>query len=254
MLKGNAYMTTQADDVVFGAFLRQSGGCITVEQMLEGISVFAKNFGCQWVAYGTPVHVQNSRRKYLNRLETISNYPRPWQEHCLKEGYDKLDPSVKARQSQSLPILWGTAYCDPNTTDRERRIFDEAREFGLKAGVTVPLHGRWGDFSILNFGQTEENELTKFAIDCLQLAGLFFHLKVGIRLDLNGDRPRLTPREEECMFWIAQGKSSGVIASLLGISPNTVDFHIKSIHRKLGTGNRTVAAIKALTLGLIEMQ
>ena|GEM_PF-3297045 len=35
---------------------------------------------------------------------------------------------------------------------------------------------------------------------------------------------------------------------------NTVDYHIKIVMKKLGTGNRMVAAKKAEQLGLIEPQ
>ena len=40
---------------------------------------------------------------------------------------------------------------------------------------------------------------------------------------------------------------------ILNISENTVNFHIKNVMRKLDTTSRTVAVIKAIRLGLIEM-
>jgi LuxR family transcriptional activator of conjugal transfer of Ti plasmids len=62
----------------------------------------------------------------------------------------------------------------------------------------------------------------------------------------------LSEREKACLLWTARGKSSWEIGRILSISENTVVFHIKNAMRKLGTSNRTLAAVKALQLGLIE--
>ena len=61
----------------------------------------------------------------------------------------------------------------------------------------------------------------------------------------------LSSRERACLGWAAQGKSSWDIGAILAISENTVNFHIKNAMRKLQTTSRTVAAIKAMQLGLI---
>src|SRR5437867_5523044 len=44
----------------------------------------------------------------------------------------------------------------------------------------------------------------------------------------------LTPREREVLRAMSQGKSTGTIATALGISPLTVKAHVKSILAKLG--------------------
>jgi DNA-binding CsgD family transcriptional regulator len=52
----------------------------------------------------------------------------------------------------------------------------------------------------------------------------------------------LTPREEQILFWIAQGKSNAQIAKILNISSATVGKHLEHIYPKLGVENRTAAA------------
>ncbi|WP_068309911.1 helix-turn-helix transcriptional regulator [Aliiruegeria sabulilitoris] len=61
----------------------------------------------------------------------------------------------------------------------------------------------------------------------------------------------LSPREAEILRWIARGKSNSVIAEILGISPHTVDTHIRRIYRKLGAGDRTTAALRGMETGLL---
>lgn len=66
--------------------------------------------------------------------------------------------------------------------------------------------------------------------------------------------PVLSEKEIECILWAARGKSSREIGRILNRSENTVNFHIKNVMRKLDTGSRTVAAMKAVSLGIIELE
>lgn len=59
------------------------------------------------------------------------------------------------------------------------------------------------------------------------------------------DEPRLTPREEQTLSFIAQGLTQPQVARRLGISPNTVDTHVKRIRKKLGAGNKADLVRKA---------
>jgi DNA-binding NarL/FixJ family response regulator len=56
----------------------------------------------------------------------------------------------------------------------------------------------------------------------------------------------LTPREAEVLLWVAQGKSNGDIAILLGMAEKTVKKHMSSIFVKLGVEGRNAATIRAL--------
>ena len=63
----------------------------------------------------------------------------------------------------------------------------------------------------------------------------------------------LTPREMEVLELVAQGLSNKVVAARLGISDQTVKFHIGSITGKLGAANRTDAVRRAARRGLIAL-
>ena len=58
----------------------------------------------------------------------------------------------------------------------------------------------------------------------------------------------LTPREAEVLLWVAQGKSNGEIATILGCAENTIKVHLKRTFEKLGFENRNAATICALEL------
>ena len=56
----------------------------------------------------------------------------------------------------------------------------------------------------------------------------------------------LTPRVAEVLLWVAQGKTNGEIAMILGNSEATVKKHVLEIFAKLGVETRTAASLRAL--------
>jgi LuxR family transcriptional activator of conjugal transfer of Ti plasmids len=63
---------------------------------------------------------------------------------------------------------------------------------------------------------------------------------------------KLSEREKTCLSWAALGKSSWDIATILGLSEHTVNFHLENAMKKLDAPSRTVACFRAVKLGLIE--
>ena len=56
----------------------------------------------------------------------------------------------------------------------------------------------------------------------------------------------VTAREAEVLLWLARGKSIADIASILGVSPRTVNKHLEQIYKKLGVENRVAAVRTAM--------
>jgi DNA-binding NarL/FixJ family response regulator len=59
----------------------------------------------------------------------------------------------------------------------------------------------------------------------------------------------LSPRETTVLEMTSQGLKNGEIAERLNVSVHAVKFHLASIYRKLGVGNRTEAAVTYLRAG-----
>ena len=83
-------------------------------------------------------------------------------------------------------------------------------------------------------------------------------LGIGIRagIEADGDRDRvfeeaLTHRELEVLELLAEGLPNKGIADRLGISDQTVKFHIASIMGKLGASNRVETVRRAVRRGLL---
>jgi DNA-binding NarL/FixJ family response regulator len=63
----------------------------------------------------------------------------------------------------------------------------------------------------------------------------------------------LTARERQVLELLAEGFPNKQIAVRLGISDQTVKFHVASICGKLGVSNRTEAVRRALRRGLLSI-
>ena len=63
----------------------------------------------------------------------------------------------------------------------------------------------------------------------------------------------LTPREVQVLELLAEGLANKAIAERLGISDQTVKFHVAGILGKLGVANRTEAVRVAVRRGLIAV-
>jgi two-component system nitrate/nitrite response regulator NarL len=63
----------------------------------------------------------------------------------------------------------------------------------------------------------------------------------------------LTAREHEVLELLAEGLPNKAIAARLGLSDQTVKFHVAAISGKLGAANRTDAVRRAVGEGLITL-
>ncbi|WP_189268892.1 response regulator transcription factor [Streptomyces fuscichromogenes] len=65
-------------------------------------------------------------------------------------------------------------------------------------------------------------------------------------------QPTFTPREREVLVRLCRGETYRSIARGLGISPHTVDTHIRRVRSKAGVTNRSQLVILAVELGFFR--
>ena len=83
-----------------------------------------------------------------------------------------------------------------------------------------------------------------------------FHnaLSLAIRSQSSRTPAFISPREREVLNWLKLGKTNAEISDVLGISKNTVKYHLKMIMQKLSTRTRTQTVAAALERRLIEIE
>ena len=63
---------------------------------------------------------------------------------------------------------------------------------------------------------------------------------------------QLSQREMESLRWISMGKTSWEIATILGVSEHTINFHVRNVCTKLQAPNRQAAVATALRAGILK--
>ena len=106
-----------------------------------------------------------------------------------------------------------------------------------------------GSFTIAGeFATLADARASRIEADGILLADLTRRIEEGDEIE-----ERLTPREIEVVELLAEGLSNKAIAARLGISDQTVKFHVASICGKLGAANRTDAVRRAVRRGLVSL-
>lgn len=129
-----------------------------------------------------------------------------------------------------------------------------------RAAVVAPVHGPEGLKAMLllisDAGMAAVVDRLRLGSASLQLAASHLYMAAeALRLaELQGrparqPTPDLTPRERECMLWLARGKTAWEVARILGIRERTVTFHVENVKRKLGVSRRSQAIALLLQSG-----
>ena len=190
--------------------------------------------------------------------ELISNYPLAWTDHYLRAHYERVDPVIVEVLTATEPFEWGQEFTAKRLSKPQCALLDEAAQFGIRCGFTVPIHDSRGPVAAVTFAADERRPAFQRCIEqnrsVLQLMAMYFHAHARRRLSINRviDGVALSPRELECLEWAARGKSAWEIGRLLNISRRTAAFHLDNAKMKFGV--RTIcqavaklAASKATT-------
>ncbi|HTQ33350.1 MAG TPA: LuxR family transcriptional regulator [Stellaceae bacterium] len=174
------------------------------------------------------------------RPTLISNYPVTWTDHYLRRHYERVDPAISKVLATPEPFEWGPELAPRRLPEPQRLLLDEAAQFGIRCGFTVPIHDRRGPVAAVTFAADERHQRFERCIEehgrVLQLMAMHFHAYAHRRLcsDHVVDGVALSPREFECLEWAARGKSAWDIGQILSITRRTAAFHLDNAKAKLG--------------------
>lgn len=181
-------------------------------------------------------------------------FPQTWVVLYSTGHIRQSDPIPQAVMKHGRIMSWGEASPEAAHTDEEKRFFETAKQHGLEHGFGVPLWGPRGQNAYAAIGFPEEQDKS-VEQDLLaeQIIMQTAHVKICHITAKDGVGIRLSKRETEILTWVAKGKSNTDIATILGISSETVATYMSRIFKKLGSSHRVGAAIRGLKLGLIDL-
>ncbi len=183
-------------------------------------------------------------------------YPMTWITEYVRHQYNDIDPLLRMDYRQLSYADWMDLQLEP----RVQEMFYKFQQFGLGInGLTVVnnmgnkkfgilgmtfdvAESEWSEFKAANM------ETYRFQID--QLCDRYIEIYHGKPQDIH----KITPREAECLYWVAIGQTDDQIANTLNIGKWTVVTHIKNAKLKLGSPNRAAAVAVAISTGIIDIR
>lgn len=222
--------------------------CGTVEELDEVARHAFTGIGLEWFSLarffapdGTPaVAVLQGR------------FEPSWSERYVQRNYAGASLIAKELLRRSDSYSWRDVLETGIHDAAQDRIFNEAREHGLRDGLFTPI--RWTDRSyaaVVTAGRDPQLSDPLYRMMAEVLSTYYAHECQRLLVAPLAASALLSPRQRDCLAWVRHGKSSTDIAELLGISAQTVEEHIEIACRKLGVRTRVQAAVEASLLGLI---
>jgi DNA-binding CsgD family transcriptional regulator len=121
------------------------------------------------------------------------------------------------------------------------------KPLGIDDSLRVWLPAPVGRARVINLERSGRNftERERALLEFLRPALIKMHAAASSRRQKRLESPPLTRRETEIVGWIADGKTTREIASILVVSPHTVRKHIEHILEKLDVRTRSAAVARA---------
>lgn len=178
-----------------------------------------------------------------------------WGVHYRESGHLRHDPLIGKLMTGNTGFWWSEGEREASEK-RQKVIFDEARDYGWKHGLAIPV--RLADGSLwscaLASDQLDEREEVRLAASAV--AGLFINhgaiLLAAEERTLSNDHV-LTPRQRDVVRWLARGLNAGEVGEVLGTSERTVSHHIEAAKTRLGAKTQAGLVMEAVLAGEVQL-
>ncbi len=197
---------------------------------------------------------EGGRPAGLLRLTTL---PADWRALHEARGFWRADAAVRHCARAVAPMATGLGFARAAGDAPWIAMCQAAEAHGFGDGLAIPLRGApgsaYGGFSLITRARGTEflawhAAHGRAATVIAQLGALRL---LGLAAATAPPPPRLSPRERECLVWLAAGLRSDRIAERLGLARATVDLHLARARRRLGARTREQAVARAIWLGLL---
>jgi len=194
---------------------------------------------------------------YIRPGHTIasSNYPPEWRAIYFKRKFETIDPIVNRAKSLKRVFTWSGETERRRLSQNERDFFDQAADFGIRSGITIPVRAANGSTSMFTLASDEPAIDLKRDIDPVAAAAAVgqLHTRMSL-LSLTPDVQHpawLDPKEAAYLNWIAVGKTMEEAADLEGVKYNSVKSKLEETRKRLEIHTMPHLVALAIRAGLI---
>lgn len=235
-----------------GAFIDDVSSARSQAELRSILGDIARELGFAHFALSHHVDLRNSSEPAIR----IHNYPEEWERYYDRKQLGRTDPVHRACQMTAVGFAWAQLPRMIPLTRMDRAVLDAAARQGLGNGFTVPAHVPGEVNGSCSFASARAKPLKTEHLAVAQLVGAFaFEAARGlVKRDCQklADPARFSDRERDCLIWVARGKSDSEIATILGISPETVHQYVKQARANYDAVSRSQLVAHALFSGTIS--
>jgi len=87
----------------------------------------------------------------MQEARLISTYPSAWTAQYSRRHYERLDPVITQALSNPEPFEWGLGVEPIRMSRPQQELFEEAAQFGIRYGFTIPIHDGRGPVAAVTF-------------------------------------------------------------------------------------------------------
>ncbi len=132
-------------------------------------------------------------------------------------------------------------------------IWNFANSRGIADDYMIPVFGPFDTKAVISFGfPVLTDDVDPAALKELVKESTNAHNEIVRYFGKSDRNVELSQRERSVLAWIAKGKSNNDIATILDITPSSVDTYTRRIFKKLGVNDRISASMQALKEGVLD--
>lgn len=213
------------------------------------LATFQRSYRIDHVTY----HLSQTAAGLVDAPFVRTTYNEVWVARYLLRGYVSVDPIVAEGFLRQLPFDWR----DVEATDAAQEFLLDAVRHGVgKNGFSIPVAEKSRRALVSLNSSASDEEWSDIIADArdewLELARLIHRKAIFEVFGRHDPVPLLSPREMECLHWLALGNDHKGLALILGLSEHTTRSYLKSARCKLGCLTTTAATARAIQLRLIN--
>ncbi|THH38517.1 LuxR family transcriptional regulator [Aliishimia ponticola] len=236
------------------AYLMFLSNCQSLEELWAEHVAQMTTYGFDRLIYGFTRYRTQTSLGDPEDFVILTNQPQEYMDVFLGEGRYFHAPMVKWALEHEGAGSWRMLFDMVNTgtmTADERRMFEFNQKMNVTAGYTISFKS----ISARSKGAmalTARPGLSQDDVDAIwaehgrdiHLMNNIAHLKI-LTLPYSAPNRALTKRQREALEWVGDGKTTQDIAMLMGLTPATVEKHLRLARESLSVETTAQAVLKA---------
>lgn len=212
------------------------------------------DYGFDRLLYGFTYYRTETSLGDPNDFLVLTNHDPDYSDHFLRGELYKSAPMTRWAMAHDGAASWrmvGDLLQQGALSEAETAVVEFNKSMGVTAGYTISFKevsrrskGAIALTARRGLSQTEVDALwAEHGEDILTLNNVA-HLKI-LTLPFTGFGKPLTPRQREVLQWVGDGKTTQDIALLMGLTPATVEKHLRLAREALNVETTAQAVLKA---------